>query len=942
MTSRRAFTLLELIVVLVVLGLLAAIAIPTFQRVTEEAALTAETETLAAVARNAAALAALDRETLPTPEHLATAFSELPQAMAPGVSAYQDAGTYRIYTQAEWFVGVDVPADKRAVILAVDEILGLAGMAILSDVDPTQCIMVRMSSLGSIESFNGTVDGLEDCDGTLALAGPTEPGNGGGDGGGEENPLGPEMIQPGIVLLGDSVATAGALDNVEILDADDDVALADDFNRANGPLGEPWLTFQGVFPVPVVSSNQVTGSSTAPAVAIRSVPDGPATISADVTAVPAEGQAAIHMIRMAEAGSEAQVQVGEDMQARVVVAVPGHPNTYMAARSTAYEVGDRIELRRENTNEFTGLVNGVAFSEIDRSEIGAFRVAVDVADPAECHLGFFDPAVTVPDGTTAITTFDIESPGPVDFFVPGGVQGRVGAWCNTTEGFITFFYGGADLASATTLTSPVADTVDLGTFGPNGGGLEVPAAPTGFTAVASGVSANLSWDAQADVTFDVDRDGTVIASDLTATTFTNGSLTEATSYGYRVRACNAAGCSDWTAAQTVATRPSTPTNFRYTGASTSALAMAWDAAPTATSYQVQSQTPAATVTVAGTTHTESGLPQATTFNWRVAACNAAGCSTPTSYSPMTTGGSLTHVATSNNSSQNSLTDTVNTVHNWTVPAGVKQVRFSVVGAGGAPGAVCNGTAFVGVASSGGAGGFRAGTFNMTPGTVVEYYAGRLGTGRFGGWPGGGSATAVNNCNAGGAGGGRSGVRLGVAANYAPFVEAGGGGGGSNRFDGGTTAGSGGAGIGGGNNPAGGGSAGSVSGAGFPLGGAGGNGPGGSPGGGGGWASACGGPCGGWTYQNGNAGAGFDGAAARPWAGAGGGGTGPGGGGAVIYATVFGTGAGGGGGGGHGRTAVVGYTSSNLTSGTAGSVSNGSVTICWHGSTACGTTPVFLP
>jgi hypothetical protein len=237
--------------------------------------------------------------------------------------------------------------------------------------------------------------------------------------------------------------------------------------------------------------------------------------------------------------------------------------------------------------------------------------------------------------------------------------------------------------------------------------------------------------------------------------------------------------------------------------------MAWDAAPTATSYQVQSQTPAATVTVAGTTHTESGLPQATTFNWRVAACNAAGCSTPTSYSPMTTGGSLTHVATSNNSSQNSLTDTVNTVHNWTVPAG-------------------------------------------------------------------------------------------------------------------------------------GGSAGSVSGAGFPLGGAGGNGPGGSPGGGGGWASACGGPCGGWTYQNGNAGAGFDGAAARPWAGAGGGGTGPGGGGAVIYATVFGTGAGGGGGGGHGRTAVVGYTSSNLTSGTAGSVSNGSVTICWHGSTACGTTPVFLP
>jgi prepilin-type N-terminal cleavage/methylation domain-containing protein len=59
--ARKGFTLLELIVVLVILGLLAAIAIPTYQAVIGSAEQTGATETAKALGRNIQAIAALDR-----------------------------------------------------------------------------------------------------------------------------------------------------------------------------------------------------------------------------------------------------------------------------------------------------------------------------------------------------------------------------------------------------------------------------------------------------------------------------------------------------------------------------------------------------------------------------------------------------------------------------------------------------------------------------------------------------------------------------------------------------------------------------------------------------------------------------------------------------------------------------------------------------------------
>jgi type IV pilus assembly protein PilA len=55
--TRKAFTLLELIVVVIVLGILALIAVPTFRSVTNNAATSVAESTAGAIARNANALA---------------------------------------------------------------------------------------------------------------------------------------------------------------------------------------------------------------------------------------------------------------------------------------------------------------------------------------------------------------------------------------------------------------------------------------------------------------------------------------------------------------------------------------------------------------------------------------------------------------------------------------------------------------------------------------------------------------------------------------------------------------------------------------------------------------------------------------------------------------------------------------------------------------------
>jgi type IV pilus assembly protein PilA len=73
--SKKAFTLLELIVVVVVLGILAALAIPSFSTVKQSAADKVAFNSAASIYRNAQALAAFDGATVDD-THINTAGAE--------------------------------------------------------------------------------------------------------------------------------------------------------------------------------------------------------------------------------------------------------------------------------------------------------------------------------------------------------------------------------------------------------------------------------------------------------------------------------------------------------------------------------------------------------------------------------------------------------------------------------------------------------------------------------------------------------------------------------------------------------------------------------------------------------------------------------------------------------------------------------------------------
>ena len=74
--SKKAFTLLELIVVLVILGILAALAIPTFANVQQGAASRVASSTAKSIARDANAIAAANAAGSTTVANISTALSE--------------------------------------------------------------------------------------------------------------------------------------------------------------------------------------------------------------------------------------------------------------------------------------------------------------------------------------------------------------------------------------------------------------------------------------------------------------------------------------------------------------------------------------------------------------------------------------------------------------------------------------------------------------------------------------------------------------------------------------------------------------------------------------------------------------------------------------------------------------------------------------------------
>ncbi|HUD11364.1 MAG TPA: fibronectin type III domain-containing protein [Candidatus Saccharimonadia bacterium] len=210
-----------------------------------------------------------------------------------------------------------------------------------------------------------------------------------------------------------------------------------------------------------------------------------------------------------------------------------------------------------------------------------------------------------------------------------------------------------------------------------------PTVPTGLAAIpVSGTQVNLSWNASTDnvgVTgYQVFRNGTLVATVSTGTTYSDTGLTNATSYQYTVDAYDAAGnISAQSTATSVATPdttpPSVPTGVAATAVSGTQVNVSWNASTDnvgVTGYAVfRNGTQIATVT-SGTSYADTGLTNATSYQYSVAAYDAAAnisaqspvvsVSTPDTTPPTVPTG-LTAVATSGtqvNVSWNASTDNV--------------------------------------------------------------------------------------------------------------------------------------------------------------------------------------------------------------------------------------------------------------------------------------------
>jgi len=103
------------------------------------------------------------------------------------------------------------------------------------------------------------------------------------------------------------------------------------------------------------------------------------------------------------------------------------------------------------------------------------------------------------------------------------------------------------------------------------------------------------------------------------------------SWGYRVQACNAGGCSAWSATQsvTVFLPPPAPASITAPATSSGSLTVSWAGASTATSYTLQHQKDGSAWSslYSGSATSEVVTETATgSYAYRVAACNTSGCS----------------------------------------------------------------------------------------------------------------------------------------------------------------------------------------------------------------------------------------------------------------------------------------------------------------------------
>ncbi|MEK0317318.1 glycoside hydrolase family 9 protein [Cohnella sp. 56] len=298
-----------------------------------------------------------------------------------------------------------------------------------------------------------------------------------------------------------------------------------------------------------------------------------------------------------------------------------------------------------NDTEF-GKFNGSAY--IDESELGDGWTKLYVAQSADPQQ---PPAV--PTGVTATaasstsitlgwtavtgaTSYQIEVDGSSTYVSATGTSyTHSGLAAGSTHKYrvravnAAGTSGWSALATATTSQNP-----------------QPPAVPTGVTATAASTSSiTLGWNAVTGATgYQIEIDGSSTYVSATGTSYTHSGLAAGSTHTYRVRAVNAAGASGWSAAATATTNqnqpqpPAVPTGLTATAASSTSIALGWNAVTGATSYQIEIDGATTYVSMTGASYTHSGLAAGSTHTYRVRAVNAAGASAWSAVASATTPG----------------------------------------------------------------------------------------------------------------------------------------------------------------------------------------------------------------------------------------------------------------------------------------------------------------
>lgn len=182
-----------------------------------------------------------------------------------------------------------------------------------------------------------------------------------------------------------------------------------------------------------------------------------------------------------------------------------------------------------------------------------------------------------------------------------------------------------------------------------------PSAPSNVTASgASSSSIQLTWGASTDsgtglAGYNVYRNGSKVASNLTGTSYTDTGLTANTTYSYIVEACDKASppnCAQSTASGTTqiavdTTPPTAPGNFKAIANSSTQVSLSWNAStdpesPSGITYTVtRNGTPIATK-ISNLSLTDNGVVSNTNYQYAVVATNTANLPSTPSTASVTT------------------------------------------------------------------------------------------------------------------------------------------------------------------------------------------------------------------------------------------------------------------------------------------------------------------